>query len=76
MMSDDTKIQSGPYIPNRDMWLFRGIAMFLAVFAVVCIGGAIGLAIYDHQDVALVTIGLGSGSLGALTSFFTQNIPR
>lgn len=64
------------YTPTRDRVLFRGIALFMAIMSVLSILAALGLASYDKHDLSLVLIGIGSGLLGSLSAFFTQNITR
>ena len=69
------KIQFEPYDPSKDQWLWRGIAIFIAIFAVLSIVGAVLLSVFDQHQSSLAVMGIGSGCLGTLTSFFTQNIP-
>lgn len=69
------RLQLEPYDPSQDQWLWRGIALFIATPAVLCIAGAVLLSVFNQHQSSLAVMGIGSGCLGALTSFFTQNIP-
>lgn len=62
-----------PYNPSHDRWLYRGIYVFIASVSVLSIISAVILVLYDHHDIALAIMSLGSGGFGALITFFTQH---
>lgn len=64
------------YTPTRDRFLFRGIALFMGVMSVLSIVAAMLLASNDEHDLSLLLVGMGSGLLGSLSAFFTQNLTR
>ncbi|MYD45483.1 MAG: hypothetical protein F4W92_03950 [Gammaproteobacteria bacterium] len=73
-LNDEHKISLEPYDPHQDKLLFRFSAFVIAGVAISAIVSAILLALYDQHDISLVTMGIGTTCLGALTSYFTQNI--
>lgn len=69
---NDERVGFRPYDPRQDRFLYRGIAILIGVVSILCITAAIVLALYDHHDIALAIMGIGSAGFGALITFFTQ----
>ena len=74
---DEPKVQlERHYTPTRDRVLFRGIALFMGFMSLMSIVGAVVLAIVDLHDLSLMLVRIGTGLLGSLSAFFTQNLTR
>lgn len=74
--NEDNKLERTGYRPGQDRLLYVVIVIFIAILSLGSLSVAVWLSVTENVEIALAFIGIGTGCIGSLTAFFTQNIGK